>query len=153
MKNLVINFSWIWSQIKVCSISCILALIPYMGKIWFLRFGPKCSQPIRLQGFKISISQEQNDEKAWFFACWYRFMESWLKNIGVGMVKNGFSHSVLRALKLAVCQVELNGINWFLVCWYESRKSKIYFNNFLVVVLKNGHGLLDLRILKYAVSQ
>ena len=35
------------------------------------------------------ISLEQNDAKAWFFACWYRFMEikSWLKNIGVGMVK------------------------------------------------------------------
>ena len=56
--------------------------------------------------FKSTISLEQNDEKAWFFACWYRFMEitSWLKNIGVGMVKNGCGHSVLRALKLAVYQ-------------------------------------------------
>ena len=41
--------------------------------------------------FKLTISLEQNDEKAWFFACWCRFIEikSWLKNIGVGVVKMG----------------------------------------------------------------
>ena len=68
--------------------------------------------------FKSTISLEQNDEKAWFFACWYRFMENrnWLKNIGVGVVKNGCGHSVLRTLKLAVCQGKTNEINWFLVC-------------------------------------
>ena len=61
--------------------------------------------------FKSTISLEQNDEKAWFFGCWYRFMEirSWLKNAGVSMVKNGCDHSVLRTLKLAVCQGEMNG--------------------------------------------
>ena len=34
--------------------------------------------------FKSTISLEQNDEKGWFFACWYKFMEnrSWLKNSG-----------------------------------------------------------------------
>ena len=63
--------------------------------------------------FKSTISLEQNDEKASFFACWYRFMEnrSWLKNIWVGMVKNGCGHSVLWTLKLAVCQGEMSGIN------------------------------------------
>ena len=76
--------------------------------------------------FKSTISLEQNVEKAWFFACWHRFMEirSLLKNIGVGMVKNGYGHFVLRTLKLAVCQGEMNGINWFLVCWYKFRKAK-----------------------------
>ena len=36
--------------------------------------------------FKLTLSPEQKDEKAWFFACWYRSMEikSWLKNIGGG---------------------------------------------------------------------
>ena len=55
--------------------------------------------------FKSTTSLEQNDEKTWFFACWYRVMESrsWLKNIAVGMVKNGCGHSVLRTLKLSVC--------------------------------------------------
>ena len=49
---------------------------------------------------KLTISLEHKDEKAWFFACWYRFMEikSWLKNIMVGMVKIGCGHSGLRTL-------------------------------------------------------
>ena len=82
--------------------------------------------------FKLTTSLEQNDEKAWFFAYWCRFIEikSWLKNIGVGMVKNGCGHSVLRTLKLAVCQGKMNEINWFLVCWYKFIKAKSYFNNF-----------------------
>ena len=51
--------------------------------------------------FKSTISLEQNDEKAWFFAYWYRFMEnrSWLKNIGVAVVKNECGHSGVRTLK------------------------------------------------------
>ena len=32
-------------------------------------------------------------------------------------------------------------------------KSKTHFNNFLVVVVKNGHGVLGLGNLKSAVSQ
>ena len=40
--------------------------------------------------FNSTVYLEQNDKKAWFFACRYRFMEikSWLKNIWMGMVKN-----------------------------------------------------------------
>ena len=60
------------------------------------------------------------------------------------MVKNGWGYSGLRILKLAVSQKEINGINWFLVCWQEFRKPKSYFNNFWIVVIKNGHGLLGL---------
>ena len=56
--------------------------------------------------FKLTISLEQNGEKAWFFAYWCRLIEikSWLKNIGVGMVKNECGHSGLRTLKSAVSQ-------------------------------------------------
>ena len=42
--------------------------------------------------FQSILYLEQNDDIAWnFFACWYKFMEikGWLKNIGVGGVKNG----------------------------------------------------------------
>ena len=93
--------------------------------------------------FKSAISLEQNDEKAWFFACWYRFMEirSWLKNIGVDVVKNGCSHSVHRTLKLAEFQWKMNEINWFLACWYKFMKAKSYFSNFWVVVVQNGYDL------------
>ena len=69
--------------------------------------------------FKLTISLEQNNEKAWFFAYWCRFIEikSWLKNIGVGVVKNGFGLSDLRTLKFAVSQEGINGVSWLLVCW------------------------------------
>ena len=52
--------------------------------------------------FKSTISLKQNDEKVWFFACWYNFVEikSWLKNIGIGMVINVCAHSGCRNLKL-----------------------------------------------------
>ena len=93
--------------------------------------------------FKSTISLEQKDEKAWFFTCWYRLMEngSWLKNIGVGVVKNGCGHSVFRALKYVVCQGKMDEINWFLASWYNFTKGKTYFKIFWVVVVKNGHGL------------
>ena len=51
LENLVINFLWIWS-IKIAYINCrILAQISYLGKTWFLRYGPKCFWPIRLKDF------------------------------------------------------------------------------------------------------
>ena len=43
-------------------------------------------------------------------------IKSWLKNIGVSMVKNGRDRSGLRTLKLALSQIGINVINWFLVC-------------------------------------
>ena len=57
-------------------------------------------------------------KKPAFFSCLYRLMKikSWLKHIGMGMLKNGCGHSGLRTLKLFLSQKGLNGINWFLVC-------------------------------------
>ena len=71
------------------------------------------------------MSLERKGEKAWFFARWYKFIEikSWLKNIGMGVVINGWAHSDYRNLKLAVSHKEINGINWFLVFWYKFRKA------------------------------
>ena len=48
-------------------------------------------------------------------------IKSWLKNIGVGVVKNGCGHT---GLKLAVSQRGMNRINWFflLIKIQESRK-------------------------------
>ena len=40
----------------------------------------------------------------------------WLKNIGVGVVKNGCAQSGLRTLKFVQSQKGINEINWFLVC-------------------------------------
>ena len=46
--------------------------------------------------FKLTISPEHKDEKAWFLAYWDILMEikSWLKNIGVGVVKYGCGYLV-----------------------------------------------------------
>ena len=59
LENLVIIFFWIRSLKNVYINCCILAQIPYLGKICFLRYVPERSQPIRLQDF---LSLEQNDE-------------------------------------------------------------------------------------------
>ena len=54
--------------------------------------------------FKSTLSPEQRDEIVWFLAYWYKFIEmkSWLKNIGMCVVINGWVHSGCRNLKLAV---------------------------------------------------
>ena len=60
--------------------------------------------------FKSTISLEQNDEKAWFFACWYKFMDnrSWLKKIEVGIVKNWCGYSELNWIEFFLFQIITN---------------------------------------------
>ena len=53
-KNLVINLYLICSIMKMYIICYVPAQIPYLEKFWFLRYGPKCPQPIRLQDFLIN---------------------------------------------------------------------------------------------------
>ena len=57
--------------------------------------------------FKSVISLEQNDEKEWFFASWYKFI--------VIVVINGCAHSGHRTLNLAVSHEEINGVDWISV--------------------------------------
>ena len=70
-------------------------------------------------------------------------LKSWLKNIGVGVVKNGCDHPGLSSKMGVTTQVFLQKL----------KKAKIYFNNFWMVVIENGRGLVGLRTLKSAVSQ
>ena len=79
--------------------------------------------------FKSTIPPEQIDEKALFFASWYRFMEMkiWLKSIGVGIIKSGCRHTGLRTQKLALSQEAINVLNWPLdknnkICWKKTPK-------------------------------
>ena len=65
--NLVYNES-----LYYCN-SCMLEQISYLGKFWFLRYGPKCSWPIRLQDFsinrrtlKLAVSHKEINEINWF---------------------------------------------------------------------------------------
>ena len=70
----------------------------------------------------------------------------WWSKMVVGLV-------VLVTLKSAVSQESVDEVSWFFVCWYKFRKAKSFFNNFWVVVVKNGCGLLGLVTLKSALSQ
>ena len=119
LENLDINFFWIRSIKKLYNICYILAQIPYLGKSGSWDMDQNALDQSDCSIFKLTISPEQNDEKAWFFAYWCIFIEtkSWLKNIGVGMVKDGCGHSGLRTLKLAVPQEGTNGVSGFLVGW------------------------------------
>ena len=53
-----------------------LEQISYLGKFWFLRYGPKCSWAIRLQNFSINrrtlelaVSHEEINGINWFLVC------------------------------------------------------------------------------------
>ena len=65
--NLVYNES-----LYYCN-SCMLEKISYLGKFWFLRYGPKCSLPIRLRDFSINrrtlnmaVSHKEINAINWF---------------------------------------------------------------------------------------
>ena len=68
--NLVYNES-LW----YCN-CCMLEQISYLGKFWFVRYGPKCSWPIRLQDFSINcrtlnlaVFHKEINEINWFLVC------------------------------------------------------------------------------------
>ena len=80
--NLVYNES-----LYYCN-SCMLEQISYLGKFWFLRYGPKCSWPIRLRDFsinrrtlKLAVSHKEINEINWFLV--YP-SNSFLKNGSLG---------------------------------------------------------------------
>ena len=67
LKNLVINFYWILSVMQIYVICWVPAQISYLGKFLFLRYGPKCSQPIRLQDFLINHISRANQWNSLIF--------------------------------------------------------------------------------------
>ena len=69
---------------------CMLEQISYLGKFWFLRYGPKCSWPIRLQDFsinhrtlKLAVSHKEINEINWFLVC---HSNSFLRNGSLGFL-------------------------------------------------------------------
>ena len=56
--------------------------------------------------------------------------KSWLKNVGVGVVKKGCGLSGHRTLKLAVSQERIDEIKWFFVYWYTFMEAKRYFDHY-----------------------
>ena len=87
--------SFVYNKILYYCNSCLLEQISYLGKFWFLRYGPKCSWPIRLQDFsinrrtlKLAVSHKEINEINWFLVCPYN---SFLRNGSLGL-SDFFSH-------------------------------------------------------------
>ena len=70
LENLVINFYWIWSVMKIYIIWFVSAQIPYLAKFLFLTHGPKCFQPIRLQYFLMNHISKANQSNSWSKYFW-----------------------------------------------------------------------------------
>ena len=149
MKSLIFDFFWIWSIIDIHIIYSIRAKIPYLGKICFRRYWPKCSWPIRLQDFWINyipslkwlkmmanLSIIKMIKKSLSLACWYKSKE--IKIPGWSWSKNVCDHSSHWALKLAFFQERINRINSFFAWWHKFRKARNYCLNFWVSMDKNG---------------
>ena len=119
-----------------CGLGCyISAQIPYLRKIWFLRYGPECSQPIRLQDFyNICIF----GTKWWNSLIFYILIQI---HENQKLIKKSWTY-------LTISQEENDGINWFFVFIYKFRKAKSYFNNFWVGMVQSGLGCLDHGTLK-----
>ena len=61
------NFCHFFYIMPVNIICCILAQIPCLGKMWFVRYGLKCSGSIILQDFYINYISRTKLWKSWFF--------------------------------------------------------------------------------------
>ena len=68
------------------------------------------------------------------------------------MVKNGYGQSDHGTLKLTVFQKWTDKITDFLHAGRNSKKTKSWFNDFWVGVVKNGQGMLVHETIKSAAS-
>ena len=62
--NLLKNMSLFFTEfaiMKICITYCVPAQIPYLEKFLFLRYGPQCSHPNRLQSFLINHISRTNE--------------------------------------------------------------------------------------------
>ena len=116
---------------KIYIICCVPAQIPYLWKFLFLRYGPKCSQPIRLQNFLIKHISKQISEIAWCFACWYKFRK--LKFDQKVLIGHGrkWVWPVWSWDSKIDCISRMNWWNELIfACWCKFRKSKSFIQWF-----------------------
>ena len=76
--------------------------------------------------FKSTISLEQNDEIARFFACWYNIKFSINFANWMGVIRNLYDHygdGTLWLFRIR-CILKLGAIKWFFACCYKFRKAK-----------------------------
>ena len=117
--------------------SCIILIF---GKILIPEIWAKMFSANHIAGFFINHISRTNNEIAWFFACWYKFIyiKNWSKILWLGMLRNGCGQSGHRTIKLTVSQELFDRMNWFFACWCKLRKAKSYLTDFWVGLVKNG---------------
>ena len=125
---------------EVHIISCILAQIPHLGKIWFLRYGPKSSRPVKLK----KPDFLHVDTNSWKLKVhWKIFRWVWSKVFVAALVSGHWNWLHLKN--------ELMKWTDFFACWYKFRKAKNYFNNYWLGMVKNRRGLIYHETLKTGV--
>ena len=100
-KNLVIDFLWICSIMKIYIICCVLAQNVYWEKSCSWDVGQSALKQSHCRIFKSTIYSEQIIETASFFACWWQFakIKRLSKIFWLGKVKNDHGLSVHKILK------------------------------------------------------
>ena len=133
-KYVVINFHWICALMKIYIICCVPAQILCLEIVLINQIAGFLNQ-LFLQNKSIKQphflhvdidSQKLNVNRKCFSWAWSK--------MGVA--------SLVCGLNLNISQEWTDGRNWFSVFCYKFRKSKSWFNDFWVGVVKNGHGLL-----------
>ena len=125
LEDLVINFYWSWSVILLANL-----ITGFLNQLYLWK------KMMKRPHFLHVDTDSWKLEVDWKILGW-----AWSK-MDVGILFSG----------LWKCQGEMNGINLFLVCSFKFRNSKSSVN-FLVVVVKNGRGLLGRGTLKSALSR
>ena len=137
IEKVFINFFWICSTMKIYIICCAPTQIPYLGKFLFLRYGSKCSQPIRLQDFLINRISRRNEWNSLIFYILIQIHinQKLLKKFGGGHVQKCVWPAWLKDSKIDC----ISRMNWWneliFACWCKFRKAKSNFNDFWVDVI------------------
>ena len=109
---MVNNIHWNCSIMKIYIICCVPAQILCLGKILFLRYKPKWSQPVRFQDF---LNQHFSRTNQWNSIILCMLIQIfWLD-----MVKYGGDQPGPWTLKLTVSPEWTDGITWFFAWWHK----------------------------------
>ena len=113
LTNLVINFYWICSIMKIYIIYCVPAKISFFRKFFLLRCRPWCSQPIRLQDFLTNHISRTNQWDSLIFL----HVDASSNKLKVDQKMFGFGQSGHRTI---------DGISWFFYLVHETLKSDVF---------------------------
>ena len=104
------NFYWISSIMKTHIIYCVSAQIPCLIKFLFLGYGPKCSQPIRLQNFLINHISKTNQ---WNFD--FLNVDTNSCQLKVDLIIFGWAWWEVSMDEISIEWIDR--MNWYFACW------------------------------------